>query len=802
MTEKQVPGQLTREEAKNYILLILDRFRVMTLHLNDNRSKLPSILNENKEILDLVYELEARNFYIDLMHLYLSDIFEVLSSEGYKEFLLKCKSISEKFCLKVKIPENITVVGEDIIEQFISELTEKSLGRLRNNLEEVEDTKDLLLSQVVGININNENKNELETIISKRQEYEIAKKNHNQGNLQIQILASSHCADENAYKQYYKICEENKKIMDTILCDYPLVQYFKNKTEEAYLIRQITKTFDDINDAINKIINKIIEGKYPIWHFDSLISELLQKYSSSEAQIIKQQLEDMKKKEDFKDLFLTIGSITLSVLTLLIPGGVIAGLLHVKSGLQIANAAFSVASAINDIEDSVLYKQEVLSHIKVSPEVQELMNTENISLTDAQIQLLVVLLSGTFVIFDLNDAKKSVDLLRKLDNLDNEAVQALKQSKHFGEKAFQNVDTITLNHIGKVEKATKVFDNLSTLDVKQIPEALNFFPNNLNTNVIWLGMDNVDAKSVLTCSDNVCKKYNAVADEINTALDFSKPSKELEEEVNNIAVSLIRNKKLDLSPSEHVTLLKESLPPADKLTSRKLYLRVQPNNDWKTLASPNKSFAWMTDPLMIAGDGLPRDLTNSVGFLKKDVDSLSDCCYFDLVVFKDAKTAEKYIPNKITGWDRICEDFFNGMDEEIAKITDPIELEKYKDIFPNLVTDFNTFNRDYFNKNYLDYFMNQHIPGTDYELGVKADLGEKIEKITGANKLYQGAGITVQEDGGIRCIERAFDKSIDGTDYNFSIDNLQDTRDMKIYRFEITSDTSKPIKIVEAGAKK
>lgn len=68
MTEKQVPGQLTREEAKNYILLTLDRFRVMTLHLNDNRSKLPSILNENKEILDLVYELEARNFYIDLVY--------------------------------------------------------------------------------------------------------------------------------------------------------------------------------------------------------------------------------------------------------------------------------------------------------------------------------------------------------------------------------------------------------------------------------------------------------------------------------------------------------------------------------------------------------------------------------------------------------------------------------------------------------------------------------------------------------------------------------------------------------------
>ncbi len=204
---------------------------------------------------------------------------------------------------------------------------------------------------------------------------------------------------------------------------------------------------------------------------------------------------------------------------------------------------------------------------------------------------------------------------------------------------------------------------------------------------------------------------------------------------------------------------------------------------------------------MMAGDGLPRDLTNSVGFLKKDVDTLSDCCYFDLVVFKDAKTAEKYVPNKITGWDRISEDFFNAMDVEISQITDLEELNKYKDKFPKLITADNKFDRNYFNTYYLDYFMNQHIPGTEYESGFLSKLGKKIEEKTGANKLYQGAGITVQDGGGIRSIERAFDKSVAGNDYNFSIDGLESTKDMKIYRFEITSDISKPIKLVESGAK-
>ena len=734
MTEKQVPGQLTREEAKNYILLTLDRFRVMTLHLNDNRSKLPSILNENKEILDLVYELEARNFYIDLMHLYLSDIFEVLSSEGYKEFLLKCKSISEKFCLKVKIPANITVVGEDIVEQFISELTEESLKRIRNNLQEVEDTKNLLLSQVVGININNENKNELETIISKRQEYEIAKKNYDQANHQIQILASSHCIDENAYKPYYKICEESKKIMDTILCDYPLVQYFKNKTEEAYLKRQITKTFDDINDAINKIINKIIEGKYPIWHFDSLISELLQKYSSNEAQIIKQQLEDMKKKEDFKDLFLTIGSITLSVLTLLIPGGVIAGLLRVKSGLQIANAAFSVASAINDIEDSVLYKQEVLSHIKVSPEVQELMNTENISLTDAQIQLLVALLSSTFVIFDLSDAKKSVDLLRKLDNLDNEAVQALKQSKRFGEKAFQNIDTITLNHIGKVKKATKVFDNLSTLDVKQIPEALNFFPNNLNTNVIWLS---VVEKPAQVISD---VKYNEVFEELtNRATLLKNPNPQAIERYFSSVNKAFSQEELVI-----VAKIKDGmdLPEIGVRLQSGAYDGFCKNEDIQQVfftkldEIAGKSYDSCRTPV--------ENLMKRLGFTDEDVaknmkifDNPDGRMYLDVVVSRDKSVF------KTVNWDDVEDRFIKYVNS-----LDNVELKAYMTDYP-LIFEGNKINKSKLDEMFFNAFKSKEATSKGYSALTRQQkdfFDKEIFDKFNINQYFTGKGFTATID--------------------------------------------------------
>ena len=130
MTEERVPAQATRGEAQHYILLTLDRFRVMTLHLAENKSRLPSALNGNEGGLDLLYELEARDFYRNLMSLYTSDSFEVLSSEGLRELLLKCRELSERFCLKVRIAGDIRVVGESLTsEPTLSQAVDEDRGR-------------------------------------------------------------------------------------------------------------------------------------------------------------------------------------------------------------------------------------------------------------------------------------------------------------------------------------------------------------------------------------------------------------------------------------------------------------------------------------------------------------------------------------------------------------------------------------------------------------------------------------------------------------------------------------------------
>ena len=77
-----------------------------------------------------------------------------------------------------------------------------------------------------------------------------------------------------------------------------------------------------------------------------------------------------------------------------------------------------------------------------------------------------------------------------------------------------------------------------------------------------------------------------------------------------------------------------------------------------------------------------------------------------------------------------------------------------------------------FKDKYLDYFMNRHIPGTEYKEEFKK-LADFIYDYTGASELFTGSGVTVS-----------------------NIAAMRDYRNMKIFRFEVYNDTSKKIKRV------
>ena len=74
------------------------------------------------------------------------------------------------------------------------------------------------------------------------------------------------------------------------------------------------------------------------------------------------------------------------------------------------------------------------------------------------------------------------------------------------------------------------------------------------------------------------------------------------------------------------------------------------------------------------------------------------------------------------------------------------------------------------------------------------NLGDIIYDFTGASNLFTGSGITASANG-IENIERGFNNY-----KGFDISEMRDYQNIKIFRFEVTSDTKAPISIVEIGA--
>lgn len=127
--------------------------------------------------------------------------------------------------------------------------------------------------------------------------------------------------------------------MDYIKRNYPLVTFFNGKEDKKTVEKQLGKAYKEINKALDNLIARIHDGKYPIWHFDTLAEQLLEKYEDKDRTVIQNELARMKKKEELTDLLLTIGPMVLSVGLFLIPGGASFILLGLRAGLQVANAA-------------------------------------------------------------------------------------------------------------------------------------------------------------------------------------------------------------------------------------------------------------------------------------------------------------------------------------------------------------------------------------------------------------------------------------------------------------------------------
>ena len=106
MVEITVKQQTTKEEAREAILEILNRFKSLLLEINDK----PKAVKGSK--LDRLATLMAENNFIYAMARITTPDFENLDSEGHKQLLLKCGLLSEKYSLGVRVPSDVEVLGE------------------------------------------------------------------------------------------------------------------------------------------------------------------------------------------------------------------------------------------------------------------------------------------------------------------------------------------------------------------------------------------------------------------------------------------------------------------------------------------------------------------------------------------------------------------------------------------------------------------------------------------------------------------------------------------------------------------
>lgn len=110
MEHRVIEKKLNREEGLDTIALILTRFSALITNLStDPRSRL-----YDEKLIRIMYKLDSENYYLKVNQFFLSGEYDRLSSEGVQDLLLKMRELSQKFCLKVQIPADIEVIGDDV----------------------------------------------------------------------------------------------------------------------------------------------------------------------------------------------------------------------------------------------------------------------------------------------------------------------------------------------------------------------------------------------------------------------------------------------------------------------------------------------------------------------------------------------------------------------------------------------------------------------------------------------------------------------------------------------------------------
>lgn len=745
-----------------------------------------------------VIALESSNMHLAVTTPgFRNEILEGLNSEGLEELMRKCRSLAKNYSLPSfsSYPAGAFRIKASVTDDFRNRVKTEALVRLQENMHALPAIqKELLAEAETGTGM-------LGDALRAKQEYtekvlrlsELnAKKNATQ-NPAVYIPGTGLSGAEQ--KELTETAARMKELTD----EYPLMHFLSGKSKPSVLKKEINKACSKVAKAQENAAGQVTAGTFPVWEITPVVNTVLQTFSAPEQAEITAWITRQKHIETIKGIFSFAIPLACAIACFFIPGGASYGLLLVRAGLQTVNAIAGVSAGLSDFS-SASYNKDLNYAQVFSPEDRKVI--ESSGLTDADIWYILGVVSLAAGAVDAADAAKAMRLVGKLDDLDKVTRGILKKASKEGYVIFESCPNEALEKLGRlpeqnslaiirmnngitcvnaIGKSTSpaLIRNLSKLDADSIPTALDFFPQNPNTNVIWLGMDTIEPEKVLTSSENVIKKYNNMTEDVNLSLKFSDKAKDVETKLNTIF-----NTATPFDDSERVALLKETLPPAGRLTPRTAYFRVQ-TSEHATFAAPDKPFAWVTDPYIMAGKGMPDDFMRAVGYDESAMGK--DNIYLDIVLFKDDAAAKKIVPDKVIDWDEIKDKFVDRFEGDL-KTKDTDDIKYLKITYPGLIENDNKINKIILENNYFSYFRD-HLAGSSFSSNLKK-MSDLIYKYTGTSNLFAGSGVTVNERG-LGNIERAYLNS-DG----FDISKMRDYRNVKIFRFEVKNDLGSGVKRV------
>ena len=755
MSKKVLSQTITKNQALEGIGTILQNFNNLIIELNWDLPK--TNYTELKKFADYMTDEGYLESFRTIPY---QTVLDNVDTEGYLELITKCGKLSKLYGLDVEVPENVEVLGEGFVEEFITDLTQDAFDAIARNRTELVIEKNVLLEQLEEFDLKDEKYTKLEWIIKSKQAFNVAKAENDRATEEITNLACSHQID--GYDPWYKMQKESEKRMQAIITECPFVIFFSGKSDTKKVEKEINALVKKINSGLDGVEEKIRNGTYPIWELTPLISNLLKKdkYQGKEEVILKE-FDKWRSDKYKKDLFFTIGSIVLSVAGLLIPGGCSFGLLLAKAVTTTAGAAMGIAQSVDEFTQAGINKDTAYASLRLSDDQISLV--ENADVSEATKEYI---LSGVFLglgIFDVADSVKSVKLIFKLDKLDDVTRLALKNSKRFGAKAFQNCDVDSLTKIGKnlpephaieifnmkntvnvvdslgTKAKPKVFANLSSLEASKVPVALDFFPNNINTNIIWLEL--VDYPNIVINADSYTKVTKTL-NEMDTLL-VNKSSENI--------TKFLNMERTAFSPEERVIVQK--IRDGKPLPQIGVRFDSGANETFIDLRYPNTQQKFFTKIDEIVGIPMELDektsplmeMMKKLGFsesqIAENIEKLQkgENLYLNVVVSKGENIFES------VKWDdverRFIEYINNLPDKEYIKFIEKYGISKAGKL------DINLLNQKYFN-----ILKNKEPTLEGYKsmaATVRDFFDNEIRWQYGTNDFYLGTGFTGTVSDGI-----------------------------------------------------